>query len=122
MPRDAGRTTPTTRGSPAREMFATHLSSYAIDNALLVCLLGAAVNVFRVVHRTNPGHAVRRGHRATPDPETPKAAFGFPRRPSETFRKNVLNYRLFSTSSVAFGLPPRSLPKMDWTFLGRGDP
>ena len=33
----------------------------------------------------------------------------------------MLNYRRSSTSRVAIGLPPRSLLKMEWTFVGRRD-
>jgi len=44
--------------------------------------------------------------------------------PSAAFRDvelNALNYRRFSTPRVAIGLPPRSLLKMEWTFVGRRD-
>ena len=44
--------------------------------------------------------------------------------PSAAFRDvelNALNYRRSSTSRVAFGLTPRSLLKMEWALVGRGD-
>jgi hypothetical protein len=44
--------------------------------------------------------------------------------PSAAFRDvelNALNYRRSSTSRVAFGPTPRSLLKMEWALMGRGD-
>src|SRR5882724_4004039 len=101
------------------------LCSYPIGNTLdQVPPFGVGVMVGSCLVSVLGQSSAARFHRRSFRDAGSTNAEGRLRFPSAAFRDvelNVLNYRRSSTSRVAIGLPPRSLLKMEWTFVGRRD-